>query len=93
MTQIIRQSLHQAITERNAKILYRGTGVESYNDPRAMGLVEVAPLLPDGRFAMDAPLDEEGFKLLVLPSKAAPLLDQEGRQRPDGTPRVAPPGS
>ena len=44
MTQIIRQSLHQAITERNAKILYRGTGVESYNDPRAMGLVEVAPL-------------------------------------------------
>jgi hypothetical protein len=39
--------LHQTITERNAKILYRGTGVESYNDPRAMGLVEVAPLLPD----------------------------------------------
>jgi hypothetical protein len=33
MTQIIRQSLHQAITERNAKILYRGTGVEGYNDP------------------------------------------------------------
>jgi hypothetical protein len=47
MTQIIRQSLHQAITERNAKILYRGTGVESYNDPHTMGLVEVAPLLPD----------------------------------------------
>ena len=51
MTLLIRQSfpatLHQAITERNAKILYRGTGVESYNDPRAMGLVEVAPLLPD----------------------------------------------
>src|SRR4029077_4748883 len=45
------------------------------------------------RFAMDAPLDEEGFKLLLPPSKAARLLDQEGRQRPDGTPRVAPPGS
>ena len=30
-------ALHQAITERNAKILYRGTGVESYNDPRAVG--------------------------------------------------------
>jgi hypothetical protein len=43
MTEIIRQSLHQAITERNAKILYRGTGVESYNDPHTMGLVEVAP--------------------------------------------------
>jgi len=31
-------ALHQAITERNAKILYRGTGVESYNDPPAVGL-------------------------------------------------------
>ena len=31
-------ALHQAITERNAKILYRGTGVDSYNDPRAAGL-------------------------------------------------------
>ena len=31
-------ALHQAITERNAQILYRGTGVESYNDPRAVGL-------------------------------------------------------
>jgi hypothetical protein len=31
-------ALHQAITERNAKILYRGTDVESYNDPRAAGL-------------------------------------------------------
>jgi hypothetical protein len=31
-------ALHQAITERNAKILYRGTDVESYNDPRAVGL-------------------------------------------------------
>ena len=31
-------ALHQAITERNAKILYRGTGVETYNDPRAVGL-------------------------------------------------------
>ena len=30
-------ALHHAITERNAKILYRGTGVESYNDPRAVG--------------------------------------------------------
>ena len=30
-------ALHQAITERNAKILYRGTDVESYNDPRAVG--------------------------------------------------------
>jgi hypothetical protein len=31
-------ALHQAITERNAKILYRGTGIESYNDSRAVGL-------------------------------------------------------
>jgi len=31
-------ALHQAITERNAKILYRGTSVDSYNDPRAAGL-------------------------------------------------------
>ena len=31
-------ALHQAITERNAKILYRGTDVESYDDPRAVGL-------------------------------------------------------
>ena len=30
-------ALHQAITERNAKILYRGTDVESYNDPGAVG--------------------------------------------------------
>jgi hypothetical protein len=30
-------ALHQAITERNAKILYRGTGLETYNDPRAVG--------------------------------------------------------
>jgi hypothetical protein len=30
--------LHQEITERNARILYRGTGVESYNDPRGVGL-------------------------------------------------------
>jgi hypothetical protein len=29
-------ALHEAITERNAKILYRGTGVASYNDPRAL---------------------------------------------------------
>ena len=26
------------ITERNAKIVYRGTDVESYNDPRAVGV-------------------------------------------------------
>jgi non-heme Fe2+,alpha-ketoglutarate-dependent halogenase len=31
-------ALHQQITERNAKILYRGTGVESFNDPRSAGL-------------------------------------------------------
>lgn len=30
--------LHRRITERNAKILYRGTGVESFNDPRGVGL-------------------------------------------------------
>lgn len=28
--------LHKQITQRNAKILYRGTGVGSYNDPRAL---------------------------------------------------------
>ena len=31
-------ALHPAITERKAKMPYRGTGVESYNDPRAAGL-------------------------------------------------------
>jgi len=31
-------ALHKQITERNARILYRGTGVESFNDPRAVGL-------------------------------------------------------
>jgi non-heme Fe2+,alpha-ketoglutarate-dependent halogenase len=31
-------ALHQRITERNAQILYRGTGVASYNDPRGAGL-------------------------------------------------------
>jgi non-haem Fe2+, alpha-ketoglutarate-dependent halogenase len=31
-------ALHKQITERNAQILYRGTGVESFNDPRAVGL-------------------------------------------------------
>ena len=31
-------ALHQAIAERNAKILYRGTGVEGYNDSRAVCL-------------------------------------------------------
>ena len=29
-------ALHKAIAERNAKILYRGTGVQSYDDPRAL---------------------------------------------------------
>jgi hypothetical protein len=28
--------LHKRLTERSAKILYRGTGVGSYNDPRAL---------------------------------------------------------
>ena len=31
-------ALHRRIAERNAKILYRGTGVESYNDARGVGL-------------------------------------------------------
>ena len=31
-------ALHRQITERNARILYRGTGVESFNDPRVAGL-------------------------------------------------------
>jgi ectoine hydroxylase-related dioxygenase (phytanoyl-CoA dioxygenase family) len=31
-------ALHKKITERNARILYRGTGLENYNDPRAVGL-------------------------------------------------------
>jgi non-heme Fe2+,alpha-ketoglutarate-dependent halogenase len=31
-------ALHKQITERNAQILYRGTNVKSYNDPRAVGL-------------------------------------------------------
>jgi len=29
-------ALHRRITERSARILYRGTGVASYNDPRAL---------------------------------------------------------
>lgn len=29
-------ALHKAIAERNAKILYRGTNVQSYNDPKAL---------------------------------------------------------
>ncbi|MDQ6916384.1 MAG: phytanoyl-CoA dioxygenase family protein [Pseudomonadota bacterium] len=29
-------SLHRKITERNAQILYRGTAVKSYNDPKAL---------------------------------------------------------
>jgi hypothetical protein len=28
--------LHKEITERNAQILYRGTQVTSYNDPKAL---------------------------------------------------------
>jgi non-heme Fe2+,alpha-ketoglutarate-dependent halogenase len=31
-------ALHKQITERNARILYRGTEVKSFNDPRAVGL-------------------------------------------------------
>jgi ectoine hydroxylase-related dioxygenase (phytanoyl-CoA dioxygenase family) len=31
-------ALHKEITTRNAQILYRGTDVKSYNDPRAVGL-------------------------------------------------------
>lgn len=31
-------ALHKKITERNAQILYRGTDVKSYNDPRGVGL-------------------------------------------------------
>ncbi|HLI10285.1 MAG TPA: phytanoyl-CoA dioxygenase family protein [Alphaproteobacteria bacterium] len=29
-------ALHKKITERNARILYRGTEIESYNDPKAL---------------------------------------------------------
>ena len=29
-------ALHRAITERNAKILYRGTEIGSYNEPKAL---------------------------------------------------------
>ena len=29
-------ALHRQITERNAQILYRGTAVKSYNDPKAL---------------------------------------------------------
>ena len=29
-------ALHKRITERNAQILYRGTGVKSYNEPAAV---------------------------------------------------------
>ena len=29
-------ALHKAITERNAQILYRGTGVKDFNDPKAL---------------------------------------------------------
>ena len=29
-------ALHRQITDRNAKILYRGTGVASFNDPAAI---------------------------------------------------------
>lgn len=30
-------ALHQTITERNAQILYRGTDIKSFNDPRTVG--------------------------------------------------------
>jgi non-haem Fe2+, alpha-ketoglutarate-dependent halogenase len=30
-------ALHKEIADRNARILYRGTGVESFDDPRAVG--------------------------------------------------------
>lgn len=30
--------LHKKIAERNARILYRGTGIDTYNDPRGVGL-------------------------------------------------------
>jgi non-haem Fe2+, alpha-ketoglutarate-dependent halogenase len=29
-------ALHRTITERNARILYRGTDVASYNEPKAL---------------------------------------------------------
>jgi hypothetical protein len=29
-------AFHRAITGRNARILYRGTGVASYNEPKAL---------------------------------------------------------
>jgi len=29
-------ALHKRIAERNARILYRGTDVKSYNDPKAL---------------------------------------------------------
>jgi hypothetical protein len=29
-------AMHRQIAERNAKILYRGTGVTSFNDPAAI---------------------------------------------------------
>jgi hypothetical protein len=29
-------ALHRRLTERSARILYRGTGVDNYNDPRAL---------------------------------------------------------
>jgi non-haem Fe2+, alpha-ketoglutarate-dependent halogenase len=29
-------ALHRSITDRNARMLYRGTGVQSYNEPRAL---------------------------------------------------------
>jgi len=31
-------ALHKRLAERSARILYRGTGVESFNDPRGVGL-------------------------------------------------------
>jgi len=29
-------ALHKRITERNARILYRGTDIKSYNDPKSL---------------------------------------------------------
>jgi len=35
--------LHHEIAERNARILYRGTAVQSYNDPKALHDNRAAP--------------------------------------------------
>jgi hypothetical protein len=74
--------LYQAITESNAKILYRGTSVESYHDPRSGPAIKLVIAVRHGRGGTIAAgrrfaMDEEGCTLLVPPSKAAPLLDQK----------------